>query len=71
MTAFYPLAPDQVYPAQALSIEASWEYLSRHPGVDKSRMVLLGDSAGGGLCVALMNSLAKGEINLPKPSQAM
>ena len=68
---FYPLAPDAIYPAQILSLEASWSYLSKHPAIDKSRLVLLGDSAGGGLCVALMNSIAKGVIDLPKPSAAV
>ena len=67
----YPLVPDQTYPSQSIAVEYAWKYLARHPGVDSSRLVVMGDSAGAALGTALMSSIAKGTAELQKPHQAM
>jgi acetyl esterase/lipase len=47
----YPLAPEQPYPAALDSVLAVWQALL-DDGVEPSRVVIAGDSAGGGLAIA-------------------
>lgn len=68
---FYPLAPDyQLYDA-AKAITAAWQYVSQHPAADKDRLVLVGESAGGGLACEVLCSIAKADSQCAKVDQAM
>jgi acetyl esterase/lipase len=49
----YRLAPEHPFPAGLDDAEAVWRALVDTGGVDASRIALSGDSAGGGLAVAL------------------
>lgn len=54
----YTLAPDAHYPAQLLQVNQALGYLSRHAarlGLDMSRVVLAGDSAGAQIVAQLAN----------------
>jgi acetyl esterase/lipase len=64
----YRLAPEHPFPAALLDAFAGWIYLTTHhagiPETNPARqvyrpedVVVMGDSAGGGLCVALMSLL--------------
>ena len=59
----YRLAPENPYPAALDDALTAWrEIISRTP---ESKIVLSGDSAGGGLCLALMIYLRDNEERLP------
>lgn len=45
---YYPLAPEQRYPDQSIAIEKCWKYLASHAGIDATRLIAAGDSAGAG-----------------------
>lgn len=56
----YRLAPEQPYPAALDDCRAAWRWLQRHAdglGVDPSRVVVGGASAGAGLAAALAQRL--------------
>ena len=65
ITLEYRLAPEHPYPAAVDDARAAYEGLLRQ-GVDPGRIVLAGESAGGGLAVAVL--LAAREAGLPMPS---
>lgn len=67
VTLDYRLAPEHPYPAAVEDARAAYEGLVAQ-GVDPGRIVLAGDSAGGGLAVATL--LAAREAGLPMPSGA-
>jgi monoterpene epsilon-lactone hydrolase len=52
----YRLAPEHPFPAAQEDAEAAWQYLLAQ-GIAPSRIAVGGDSAGGGLTVALINRL--------------
>jgi monoterpene epsilon-lactone hydrolase len=52
----YRLAPEHPFPAAQEDAEAAWQYLVAQ-GIAPSRIAVGGDSAGGGLTVALFNRL--------------
>jgi monoterpene epsilon-lactone hydrolase len=52
----YRLAPEHPFPAAQEDAEAAWQYLVAQ-GIAPSRIAVGGDSAGGGLTVALINRL--------------
>ncbi len=60
----YRLAPEHVFPAAIEDAEKVWRALAG-AGRSASRMVVAGDSAGGGLALALMLSLRDGGHALP------
>jgi epsilon-lactone hydrolase len=67
ITLDYRLAPEHPYPAAVDDARAAYEGLLAQ-GVDPGRIVLAGESAGGGLAVATL--LAAREAGLPMPSCA-
>ncbi|HYO51282.1 alpha/beta hydrolase [Archangium sp.] len=64
----YRLAPEHPYPAALEDALAAWRWL-RSTGVEPSRVVVAGDSAGGGLALALLVALR--EAGEPLPSGAV
>ncbi|WP_329047754.1 alpha/beta hydrolase [Amycolatopsis sp. NBC_01488] len=68
VTLDYRLAPEHPYPAAVEDALAAYQGLLAR-GVDPGRIVLAGDSAGGGLAVATL--LAAKEAGLPLPSGAV
>lgn len=61
----YRLAPEHPFPAALDDALASYDWLLGK-GFDPSRIVVAGDSAGGGLAVALALRLRDGELPLPR-----
>lgn len=64
----YRLAPENPFPAALDDALAAYEYLIEQQKIDASNIVLAGDSAGGGLAVALLLSLKQRSIPLPAGS---
>ncbi len=64
----YRLAPEHVYPAAVDDAVAAYQWILEH-GLAPSRVVIAGDSAGGGLALALL--LALRERQLPMPAGAV
>lgn len=64
----YRLAPRHRYPAAVDDAQAAYEALLE-AGIDPGRIVVAGDSAGGGLAVALLLRLRR--LGLPLPAGAM
>ncbi|TCN50811.1 acetyl esterase/lipase [Rhodococcus sp. SMB37] len=65
----YRLAPENPYPAGLDDAETVWRHILTHSdglGVDLSRLVICGASAGAGLATALCIRLA--EVGLPQPA---
>jgi acetyl esterase/lipase len=60
----YRLAPEHPYPAALNDADAAWEWLTAH-GHEPSRVAVGGDSAGGGLTVALAARLRRSGRPLP------
>jgi len=60
----YRLAPEHPFPAALQDAEAVWDAL-RQDGRPASRMALAGDSAGGGLALALLLKLRDSRKTLP------
>lgn len=60
VSATYRLAPEHPFPAALDDCEAAWTWLQTHAstlGVDPTRVVIAGGSAGGGLAAALVQRL--------------
>lgn len=62
----YRLAPEHPYPAALEDAKATYRYLLDVERVDPSRLVVAGDSAGGGLALALV--LAVRDAGWPMPA---
>ncbi len=65
----YRLAPEHRFPAALDDTIAAYEWLLQQPGVDPSRVAISGDSAGGGLALALLSLL--NQRGLPMPACAV
>ena len=63
--AAYRLAPENPFPAAVEDAVAAYEYLIQS-GFTSEKIILCGESAGGGLCYAL--SLKLFELGIPQPS---
>jgi epsilon-lactone hydrolase len=60
----YRLAPEHKFPAQLDDAMAAYRWLMQQ-GIDPRRMVVAGDSAGGGLAIALLVKLRDSGMPLP------
>jgi monoterpene epsilon-lactone hydrolase len=60
----YRLAPEHPFPAAADDAFSAWHFLRRQ-GIAAARIAIGGDSAGGGLTVALINRLRAAGEELP------
>jgi epsilon-lactone hydrolase len=60
----YRLAPEHPFPAAFDDALTAWRFLRRE-GIAPSRVVIGGNSAGGGLTIALINRLREGGDKLP------
>jgi epsilon-lactone hydrolase len=65
LLAEYRLAPEHPFPAAVDDALAVWRWLRRVPGLSASAVAVAGDSAGGGLAVAMMTALRDGGQDLP------
>lgn len=63
----YRLAPEHRYPAAAEDVMHAWSYLLNSH--DPERIVVMGDSAGGGLALSLLAQLTSS--SLPMPAAAL
>ena len=61
----YRLCPENIFPAALHDAVAAYQYLTLDLGVPASSIVLGGDSAGGGLCSALLLYLRDSGLPLP------
>ncbi|RQP12977.1 MAG: alpha/beta hydrolase [Microbacteriaceae bacterium] len=60
VSAYYRLAPEHPFPAALQDIHAAWQWLQAHApslGVDPRRVVVGGESAGGGLAASVVQLL--------------
>ena len=62
----YRLAPEHPYPAALDDAKAAYRYMLDVERVDPSRLVVAGDSAGGGLALALVLAVRDAGWPLPK-----
>lgn len=62
----YRLAPEHPFPAALEDARRAYEYLTSDLGIDASRIVIAGDSAGGGLALAL--GLLLRDEGAPRPA---
>lgn len=65
----YRLAPEHPYPAALEDSLAAYEWLLDQ-GIQPSKIVFVGDSAGGGLCLATLLALRDKDIPLPAAAVA-
>lgn len=61
----YRLAPEHAYPAALNDAQAAWEWLQHEAGLRHSRVLIAGDSAGGGLALACVHRLRDQAQPLP------
>lgn len=61
----YRLAPEHPYPAALEDALASYRHLLDAESVVPSRLIVAGDSAGGGLALALVHALKAEQLPLP------
>jgi epsilon-lactone hydrolase len=61
----YRLAPEHPFPAAVEDTLAAWRWLVGPAGVDPGGVLVVGDSAGGGLVLALLQSLRDAGKRLP------
>lgn len=66
----YRLAPEHPYPAALEDSVAAYRWLLAQ-GVSPSRIVIAGESAGGGLCLATLLALRDQGVSLPKAAVAL
>lgn len=67
----YRLAPESPFPAAVDDALAAWRWLLETEGLAADRVVLAGDSAGGGLAMALVHALKAEGMPLPAALIAM
>ncbi|GAA5832343.1 hypothetical protein JCM11251_006416 [Rhodosporidiobolus azoricus] len=65
----YQLAPEYKYPSQLIEVLAGYHYLVNDQGIDPSKIVVAGDSAGGNLTLAFLLHLARPAKGIELPSE--
>jgi epsilon-lactone hydrolase len=65
LLAEYRLAPEHPFPAAVEDALTVWRWLRTAQGLSAAALAVAGDSAGGGLAVALMTALRDGGEDLP------
>jgi acetyl esterase/lipase len=66
----YRLAPEHPYPAAVEDAKAAYRFLLSE-GIDPARIVIAGDSAGGGLALATLVALREEGVRLPAAAVCM
>jgi len=61
----YRLAPEHRFPAALVDALAAYRWLLKEQKISPSKIALAGDSAGGGLVLALLLRLRKNRLSLP------
>jgi monoterpene epsilon-lactone hydrolase len=67
----YRLAPEHRFPAAIDDVVAAWRWLRTDQGLDAGSIVVAGDSAGGGLAVALLVAIRDAGEALPAAAVLM
>jgi epsilon-lactone hydrolase len=67
----YRLAPEHPFPAAIDDVLAAWRWLRADQGLSARSMAVAGDSAGGGLAVALLVALRDAGEDLPAAATLM
>ena len=67
----YRLAPEHPFPAAIDDVLAAWRWLRADQGLDASSLAVAGDSAGGGLAVALLVATRDAGQGLPAAAALM
>jgi epsilon-lactone hydrolase len=67
----YRLAPEHPFPAAVEDALTAWRWLRTDQGLSGAAMAVAGDSAGGGLAVALMTALRDSGEDLPAAAVLM
>jgi len=67
----YRLAPEYPFPAALHDARAAYDFVLRDVGIAPSRLVIAGDSAGGGLALALALMLRDDGVALPSAIVAL
>ena len=67
----YRLAPEHPFPAAIDDVRAAWHWLVTDQHLNPKSMALAGDSAGGGLSVALLVALRDARAELPAAAVLM
>ncbi len=71
LLAGYRLAPEHPFPAAVEDALAAWRWLRTDQGLSGAALAVAGDSAGGGLAVALMTALRDSGEDLPAAAVLM
>ncbi|KAF5625193.1 alpha beta-hydrolase [Fusarium tjaetaba] len=62
----YALAPEYVFPRQLEQMTACWDYITTELGIPLSKIALIGDSAGGSLCLSLLAHMESPAPGVPR-----
>lgn len=63
----YRLAPEHPFPAAVDDVLAAWRWLRTGQGLSVTSIAVAGDSAGGGLAVALLVATRDAGRHCPRP----
>ena len=63
----YRLAPEHPFPAAIDDVRAAWRWLRDGQGLSAPSIAVAGDSAGGGLAVALLVARVTPGRHCPRP----
>ncbi|KAF4447578.1 alpha/beta hydrolase fold protein [Fusarium austroafricanum] len=61
----YSLAPEHVFPRQLEQMTACWDYITTELDIPLSKVSLMGDSAGGSLCLSFLVHMASPAPSVP------
>jgi epsilon-lactone hydrolase len=67
----YRLAPEHPFPAAIDDVRAAWHWLRADQGLSAAALAVAGDSAGGGLAVALLVAIHDDAAELPAAAALM